>query len=162
MKITKVLKNNGASYAIVVRVPTIHASGNGWKNNILRVYYSEFHALHTRQVDISVKIFPRCSMKITKAVKNNGASFFDFQRIKVLNWKRLYTNSNKWKNYTLGVYYWEFHVLHIRQLYICIKNFPHCLMKITEVFNNNGVPYANVVRFPTIQNAQLVELTYKR
>ena len=35
-------------------------------------------------------------------------------------------------------------------------------MKINKMLNNYGVYYAIVVQFPTIQSAQLVELTYKR
>ena len=34
-------------------------------------------------------------------------------------------------------------------------------MKIPYVPSNNGAPYAIVVQIPTIQTAQLVELTYK-
>ena len=41
------------------------------------------------------------------------------------------------------------------------KTFPYCLMKITKVFNNNGASDIIVIRFSTIQSAQLVELTYK-
>ena len=71
-------------------------------------------------------------------------------------------SSNGWNNYTLPVYYSEFHVLHIQQLYTSIKTFSYCSMKITKVLNNNGACYAIVLRFPMIQSAQLVEVTYKR
>ena len=48
------------------------------------------------------------------------------------------------------------------QSFMLYKTFPYCSMKITEVLNNNGASYIIVVRFPTIQSAQLVQLTYKR
>ena len=41
----------------------------------MRVYYSEFHVLHIRQVSISIKTIPYCSTKITKVLNNNGASY---------------------------------------------------------------------------------------
>ena len=53
--------------------------------------------------------------------------------------------SNGWKNYALRVYCAKFRVLHIRQVYISIKTFPYCSMKINKVLNKNGVYYATVV-----------------
>ena len=86
---------------------------------------------------------------------------FDFQRFKVLNCYSFHTNGNGRNNYTLPVYYSEFHGLHIRQVYISIKSFSYFSTKINKVPNNNSGSFAIVVRIPTIQTAQFVELTYK-
>ena len=60
------------------------------------------------------------------------------------------------------MYHSEFHVLHIRQVYISIKLFSYCSTKITKVLNNDGFCNAIVVRFLTIQSAQFAELIDKR
>ena len=107
----------------------------------LRVYYSEFET------------FPYCSMKIIEVLNNNGASYIIAIRFPTIPSAQLVELSYKrlrMKKLLLRVYYSEF------------ETFPYCSIKITEVLNNNRASYIIVIRFPTIQSAQLVELTYKR
>ena len=59
----------------------------------------------------------------------------------------------------MRVYYSDFHVLRIGQLYISVGTFTYCSIKITKVLKINGASYADVVRFPTTQSAQLVDIT---
>ena len=149
MKIIEVLNNNGASYIIAIRFPTIPSAQLvelsykrlRMKKLPLRVYYSEFET------------FPYCSMKIIEVLNNNGASYIIAIRFPTIQSAQLVELSYKrlrMKKLLLRVYYSEF------------ETFPYCSIKITEVLNNNRASYIIVIRFPTIQSAQLVELTYKR
>ena len=137
-------------------------NGYWWKIYTLRVYYSAFFILHIHHVYVSNQIFPYCSMKINKVLNNKGESYATVVRFLTI-WTaqsvELNTNDNAWKNYTLGIYYSEFHLPHISQVYISIRTCPYCSIKITKVLNNNGAPYPIVARFPSIQSAQFVEFT---
>ena len=85
-----------------------------------------------------------------------------FQASKVLNLSSLHWSGNGSNNYTLWVYYSEFLVLHIRQVYISIKLFWDGSTKITQVLNIDEASYAIIVRFPPIQSGHFVKLIHKR
>ena len=170
MKIAKVLNNNGATYAIIVRFPTIQNA------ELVEVTYKRLlmKTLHSASILLSVSysayssrirfysIFPYCSMKINKVLNNKEESYaivVRFLTIWTAQSVELNTNGNAWKNYTMGIYYSEFHILHIARVYISIRTSPYCSIKISKVLNNNGAPYPIAARFPSMQSALFVELT---
>ena len=146
MKIAKVLNNNGATYAIIVRFPTIQNA------ELVEVTYKRLlmKTLHSASILLSVSysayssrirfysIFPYCSMKINKVLNNKEESYaivVRFLTIWTAQSVELNTNGNAWKNYTMGIYYSEFHILHISQVYISIRTSPYCSIKITKVLS---------------------------